>query len=799
MATVGSLVSGCAGVVASKTAESSNSDPLAPSILSQPASQTVTAGQTATFYVTTGGTAPLSYQWQKNGANISGAGSASYTTTPTATTDSGSTFQVVVSNSVGSVTSGVATLTVNAAVVAPTITTEPASEGVLAGQTATFSVVAGGTGPLGYQWQKNGANISGATSAGYTTPATTSTDNGSTFQVVVSNPKGSITSSAAMLSVTSAAVAPTITTQPANKAVTAGQTATFSVVAAGTAPLSYQWQKNGASISGATSANYTTPATATTDSGSTFQVVVSNTAGSATSSAATLTVNPATVAPTITTQPVNQTVTGGQTATFAVVASGTAPLSYQWQKNGANISGATLASYTTPATATTDSGSTFQVVVSNTAGSVTSSTATLTVNPATVAPTITTPPLNQAVTAGQTATFSVVAAGTAPLSYQWQKNGANISGATLASYTTPATATTDSGSTFQVVVSNTAGSVTSSAASLTVNPAVVVPTITTPPVNQTVTVGQTATFAVVAAGTAPLSYQWQKNGANISGATLASYTTPATASTDNGSTFQVVVSNSKGSITSSVATLSVTSAAVAPTITSQPTNKTVTAGQTATFAVVASGTAPLSYQWQKNGANISGATLASYTTPATTTTDSGSTFQVVVSNTAGSATSSAATLTVNPATVAPTITTQPANQTVTAGQTAIFSVVAAGTAPLSYQWQKNGANISGATLASYTTPATATTDNGSTFQVVVSNTAGSVTSSAATLTVNPATVAPTITTQPANQTVTAGQTATFAVVASWHSTAELSVAEEWRKHQWRNVSQLHHAHNREFR
>jgi O-glycosyl hydrolase len=183
-----------------------------------------------------------------------------------------------------------------------------------------------------------------------------------------------------MLSVTSAAVAPTITTQPANKAVTAGQTATFSVVAAGTAPLSYQWQKNGASISGATSANYTTPATATTDSRSTFQVVVSNTAGSVTSSAATLTVNPATVAPTITTQPANQTVTAGQTATFSAVAAGTAPLSYQWQKNGANISGATSANYTTPATASTDNGSTFKVVVSNAAGSVTSSAATLTVN-----------------------------------------------------------------------------------------------------------------------------------------------------------------------------------------------------------------------------------------------------------------------------------------------------------------------------------------------------------------------------------------------------------------------------------
>jgi len=534
------------------------------------------------------------------------------------------------------------------------------------------------------------------------------------------------------------AVAPGIVTQPSNEIVTAGQTATFTVITSGTAPLSYQWQKNGTNIAGAMSASYTTPATATSDSGSAYRVVVSNSAGTATSNAATLTVNNVAVAPTITAQPGNQTVTAGQTATFVVVATGTAPLSYQWQKNGANIAGATSSSYTTAATTTSDSGSRFDVVVSNTAGTVTSAAATLTVNAAVVAPTITTQPASQTVTAGQTATFAVVATGTAPLNYQWQKNGANIAGATSASYTTPATTTSDSGSAFDVVISNSAGTVTSNAATLTVNAAAVAPTITTQPANKTVTAGQTATFGVVATGTASLNYQWQKNGANIPGATSASYTTPATTTADSGSTFDVVVSNAAGTVTSAPATLTVNAAVVAPTITTQPTSQTVTAGQTATFAVVASGTAPLNYQWQKNGVNIAGGTSASYTTPATTTADSGSTFDVVVSNAAGTVTSASATLTVNAAAVAPTITTQPANRTVTAGQTATFAVVASGTAPLNYQWQKNGANIAGATSSSYTTAATTTSDSGSTFDVVVSNIAGTVTSTAATLTVNQA-------------------------------------------------------------
>ena len=192
----------------------------------------------------------------------------------------------------------------------------------------------------------------------------------------------------------------------------------------------------------------------------------------------------------------------------------------------------------------------------------------------------------------------MAAAGTAPLSHQWQKNGVNIAGATAPSYTTPVTTASDSGSTFAVVVSNTVGTATSAAATLTVSAAPVGPSITTSPTNQTVTAGQTATFMVVAAGTAPLSYQWQKNGVNIAGATAASYTTPATTASDNGSTFAVVVSNTVGTVTSARDADS-ERCPVGPSITTSPTNQTVTAGQTATFTVVAAGTAPLSYRRQK--------------------------------------------------------------------------------------------------------------------------------------------------------------------------------------------------------
>jgi Immunoglobulin domain len=156
-------------------------------------------------------------------------------------------------------------------------------------------------------------------------------------------------------------------------------------------------------------------------------------------------------------------------------------------------------------------------------------------------------------------------------------------------------------------------------------------------------VGETARFKVTATGDPPLNYQWRKDGADIPGATNFSYTTPATAETDNGSLFSVVVSNGGGSVTSNTATLTVR---IPPTITTQPADRTVRAGQKARFSVTATGTTPLHYQWTKNGVNITGATKASYTSPPTTAEDNGALFAVTVSNLAGSVTSNNAILTV---------------------------------------------------------------------------------------------------------------------------------------------------------
>jgi cyanophycinase-like exopeptidase len=203
----------------------------APVITAQPASQAVNLGATATFSVMATGSG-LSYQWRKNGANLSGATTASYTTPATIASDNGSAFSVVVANTSGSVTSNNAVLTINGSG-APAITTQPANQTVAAGQTATFSVIASGSG-LSYQWRKNGTALSGATSSTYTTPATTSADNGATFSVVVSNASGGATSNNATLTVTGGGTGSELIANGGFESGSAGWTATSGVIGTST-------------------------------------------------------------------------------------------------------------------------------------------------------------------------------------------------------------------------------------------------------------------------------------------------------------------------------------------------------------------------------------------------------------------------------------------------------------------------------------------------------------------------------------------------------------------------------------
>ena len=337
----------------------------------------------------------------------------------------------------------------------PSITAQPQSQTVIQGAAAGFSMTAAGAEPLHYQWWFNGAALSGATSNSCSILAA-STNDGGNYLVVVTNDSGSVTSAVAALTVL---VPPSIAAQPQRQTVIQRAGAGFGVTAAGTEPLQYQWWFKGAALSGATSNSYSMLAASTNDAGDYF-VVVTNAAGNVTSAVATLTVL---VPPSIVTQPHDQTVIQGAVAGFSVTAVGTEPLQYQWWFKGAALSGATSNSYSILAASTNNAGN-YLVVVTNDSGSVTSAVASLTVF---VPPSIVTQPQSQMIPPGSNVTFTVLAVGTDPLSYQWRANGTNIAGATSTTFNLLSVSTNDAGG-YVVVVTNWAGSVTSAVATLQV-------------------------------------------------------------------------------------------------------------------------------------------------------------------------------------------------------------------------------------------------------------------------------------------------------------------------------------------
>jgi hypothetical protein len=243
----------------------------------------------------------------------------------------------------------------------PWIVEQPLSQSVALGQPAYFNTVAVGT---AYQWQFNGTNIPGATTSAYGIPAVAATNAGS-YACVITGANGALSTSPAALTVSGP---PALVAQPSSLVVTQSQTASFSAAAVGSNPLTYQWLFNGAPITGATATNYVATDSQATNAGS-YSVLVTNTQGSATSAVATLTVL---VPPSISAQPQSAVLATGNCATLSVTATGTTPLSYQWQWNGTpQVTGTAYSSYTA-----CNAGS-YSVLVSNIAGVMLSDTVTL--------------------------------------------------------------------------------------------------------------------------------------------------------------------------------------------------------------------------------------------------------------------------------------------------------------------------------------------------------------------------------------------------------------------------------------
>jgi hypothetical protein len=628
----------------------------------------------------------------------------------------------------------------------PTVNNSASSTSACSGGAITFTAtpVNGGTTPT-YQWYYNGALQSGQTASTFV--LSTPLANDQIYVTMVSNATPCLSTTSAVSSntvtLTSTASTPAVSISASTSTtICPATTVNFSVSSSsnmGASPT-YQWRLNGTNISGATSSTYTTSSLLNSDQIS--LVMTSSLPGlcltnnPATSNNISFTVTPAT---SITTEPISASACLGTSQSFTVVAVGTGTLTYQWRKNGVNITGNASAQTATLTLSGITSGDAdnYSVLVTGSCGTATSNTVTLSISPATV---ISTQPLTQTSCAGSNVTFSVTATGSGTISYQWRKNGTAISGATSASYAINNISASDAAN-YSVLVTAGCGALTSSNALLTVNAATV---ITTQPTALTVCQGSVANFAVAGTGTGTLTYQWLFNGSPISGATSSTYSDNNAQLADAGN-YSVIITGSCGAITSNSVALVVNATT---SISTQPTNRQECVGQPATFSVTAAGTAPFSYQWRFNGSPISGATASTYTIPSPTIGNEG-TYQVVVTGACGTVNSNSVVLTVFPTLTAGSVST---SQSIcsNAAPAAFTSTTAAGggTGTYSYQWQSspNGSSswtdISGATLATYSSGALTST----TFfrRNVTSGNCSSVSSNTITVTVSPPPSAPTL-------------------------------------------------------
>ncbi len=503
-----------------------------------------------------------------------------------------------------------------------------------------------GTG-LTYVWRRNGTVISGATSSSYTAAQA------GTYTVQVTSSAG--------CSTTSTAITVTVNTLP-TATITAGSATSFCAGGAVTLTASsgtgytYQWRRDGTSISGATSTSYVANAAGT------YTVVVTANGCSTTSSGISVSLIGA---PSATITPASGTSICSGSSVSLNANTGTG-YTYVWRRNGTAISGASSSSYSA-----TTAGS-YTVTITSNGCTTTSSAVSVTVG---TAPSAT-------ITAGGSTTFCSGASVTLSantgtgLTYQWRRNGTAITGGTSSNY-----AATQAG-TYTVVITSGGCSTTSAGTTVTVNAA---PTASITANGATAFCSGGSVVLNAATGTG-YTYGWRRNGAVISGATASSYTASQAGS------YTVVVSASG---------CSATSAAVQVTVGSPP-SATISAGGSTTFCAGGSvmlnantGTG-LTYQWRRNGSSISGATGTSYAAA-----QSG-TYTVVVTSNGCSTTSSGRVVTVN---AAPSVTCSVSGSTITTS-------VSGGTSPYAYSWSNGGSSSSLTATASGTYTVTVTGANG---------------------------------------------------------------------------------------
>jgi hypothetical protein len=608
--------------------------PLVPTITVQPVAPPVAIveGRPFTLSVDVLSNSPLTYQWIRivGGVEepIPNAKGRTYRVSA-ANASHIANFKVRITNKAGAIDSDPVSVDV---ILRPRIINQPANATFAALSDQALSTVVTGTPPLTFTWFKNKQPIAGANSDTLGLPSIQWNDAGS-YRLEITNAVGKVVSRTILVRVNSA---PVLLTDPPLFAVASGAKASLGMLVAGSAPFTYQWLKDDAIIPGAT--RPTLLISGQTNNLGIYKLRVTNAFGTTTSNGTTIVVDDRLV---ITQHPLSFVGTSGDSHSLDVETTGTSPTSYQWQLNRRDVPTAMAKTQQLNPLTWFHNGR-HRVVVANRVSRVTSKEVSITVSSS---PVITLEPADMKGARGGSVIFEVKAVGSSRITYQWRKDTINISGATSPRLTINRLDTANEGS-YDVVVSNSLGSTTSRSATLVVEDA---PAIQLHPQPGFFAVGTDVVFTVSASGAPTLRYQWQKNNRNFPSADSPTLTIPNAQAATAGS-YRVIVSNDVGRTTSKPATARVL---IPPTITADPQSVTIFQGETATFTVRATGTAPFTYRWFKGTTQVSTAATLRLTN---VSLDKAGDYHVVVSNPVGSATSADATLTVEQVPT-PTITT----------------------------------------------------------------------------------------------------------------------------------------------
>jgi hypothetical protein len=623
-----------------------------PTISAQPTSRIIYAGTSTTLTVTASGGGTLTYQWYQGNAPSTatpvGTNSPNLTVTPAQTMS----YWVNITNACSSTASATATVTV---CYLPTVTTQPQSDIIVSGTSATLSVTAGGSAPFSYQWYEGASGTTttpvGTNSATFTTPSLTA--NKSYWVRVTSTCNGPA-------SVDSATAAITVVTS-----VTRRQTAAAAVQSL--TSVTTNWTRPtqaGSLLVAAMSASHNATPVGAITAPAGWQLAVTYEWNNVKTAIYYYPNNPG----------------GRTTETFAMPSFRDQTLQ--------------LAEYVAAVAASPLDRTAFDGDFAPHSGSVSSGTTITTSQPREV--------LVSALAINTATAFS--APDNAFVEVQDQVAGNTLTGALHERIVTSAGAYGHNAS----VGSGPGGSaqwIGAIATFKSLDPAAActtAPTVTVQPTSRTINPGQSTTLTVTASGQGILAYQWYQGTAPSTATPVGTNSSSLTVTPSATTSYWISISNACGSVASTTATVTVCNLAA---ISAQPTSRTINAGSPTTLSVTATGGTPLNYQWYQGTAPSTTTPVGTNSSNLTVTPSATTSYWVNVTNSCSSAASATATVTVcNP----PTIAAQPQSQSITTGATATLSVTAGGSGPFSYQWYEGASGTTttpvGTNSSSFTTP-----------------------------------------------------------------------------------------------